>query len=128
MKILLDTHILLWFQSMDKRLSTELRDFIEYSDHDLYISQVSFWEIAIKVSIGKLMLDQDLDSTFRSVKKAGFLGLSFTNEHFIEVSGLPMHHRDPFDRMLIAQAKVEEMQLLTSDPHFALYDVTLVSV
>lgn len=128
MKILLDTHILLWFQSMDMRLSTALREFIEQSEHDIFVSQASFWEIAIKLSIGKLVLDKDLQSTFRSVEEAGFLILPFTNDHFIQVSALSMHHRDPFDRMLIAQAEAEGMHLITADSHFALYDVPLVKV
>lgn len=126
MNVLLDTHILLWFQGMDKRLSKERREEIEYGEHDYFVSHVSFWEIAIKVSINKLVLDRDLQATFSLVKEAGFEVLNLMDDHFLEVSMLPLHHRDPFDRMLIAQAKAEGMQLLTADPHFALYDVPLV--
>lgn len=126
MKVLLDTHVLLWFQSMDKRLSERLREEIEYSDREFFVSRASLWEIAIKVSINKLKLDRDLATTFHLVEAAGFLVLDFTNDHLLEVSVLPMHHRDPFDRMLIAQAKVEAMQMLTADPHFAPYDVPLL--
>jgi len=126
MNVLLDTHILLWFQGMDRRLSKEVRGNIEYGEHDYYVSQVSYWEIAIKVSIKKLTLDRDLRTTFQLVEDAGFRVLPLTNDHFLQVAMLPLHHRDPFDRMLIAQAKAEEMQLLTVDPHFALYEVPLL--
>ena len=126
MNVLLDTHILLWFQGMDKRLTENLREEIEYGDHECFVSRASLWEIAIKVSINKLKLDRDLHTTFRLVEDAGFLVLDITNQHLLEVSLLPLHHRDPFDRMLIAQAKVEGMQLLTADPHFASYEVTLL--
>lgn len=128
MSVLLDTHVLLWFQSLDKRLSSALRDRIERSDDDYYVSHVSYWEIAIKSSIGKLKLDRDLAATYRLIHEAGFLTLPFSEEHFLEVATLPLHHRDPFDRMLIAQAKHEGMHLLTADPHFGAYDVQLITV
>jgi len=126
MSVLLDTHVLLWFQSLDKRLPAKLRKRIEGADEDFYISHVSFWEIAIKTSIGKLSLDRDLATTYRLVHEAGFLVLPLREEHFLAASSLPLHHRDPFDRMLIAQAKHEGMHLLTADPHFAAYGVPVI--
>lgn len=86
MNILLDTHIALWFQSKDKRLSKDVRDIIEYSDRDLFVSQASLWEMAIKISLGKLVLDQDLQVTFQLFEEAGFLILPLTNSQFLEVS------------------------------------------
>lgn len=126
MSVLLDTHVLLWFQLLDKRLSASLRNRIERSPEAHYVSQVSFWEIAIKASLGKLRLSQDLAATFKDIRDAGFLVLPSREEHFLEVAMLPFHHRDPFDRMLIAQARNEGMELLTADLHFAAYDVALV--
>jgi len=126
MSVFLDTHVLLWFQSLDRRLTPSIRDRIERSPEAHFVSHVSFWEIAIKSSIGKLKLDQDLATTYKFISGAGFLTLPIKEEHFLEAAALPFHHRDPFDRMLIAQAKHEGMQLLTADPHFRAYDVPLI--
>jgi PIN domain nuclease of toxin-antitoxin system len=128
MTVLLDTHVLLWFQSLDRQLPRALRTRIEQGNEDYYVSQISLWEIAIKHSIGKLPLDRDLPTTFLRVEEAGFKLLSLRNEHILAAAKLPYHHRDPFDRMLIAQAKHEGMHLLTVDPHFKLYDVPLVDL
>jgi PIN domain nuclease of toxin-antitoxin system len=128
MTVLLDTHILLWFQGLDTRLSDAVRERIEVGPEHFFVSQVSLWEIAIKLSIGKLSLDKDLTTTFAKIEEAGFEILPMRTAHIIEVSLLPLHHRDPFDRMLIAQAKAEGMQLLTADPHFKLYDVPLLEL
>ncbi len=128
MSVLLDTHVLLWFQSLDMRLAPSVRDRIERSPDAHFVSHVSFWEMAIKSSIGKRKLDHDLATTFKLIRDAGFLTLPIKVEHFLEVAVLPLHHRDPFDRMLIAQAKHEGMHLLPADPHFVAYDVPLVKV
>lgn len=118
--------MLLWFQALDKRISPALRHRIENADEEYFVSLVSFWEIAIKTSIGKLNLDRDLNSTFQLVHEAGFSILPLREEHILEAARLPLHHRDPFDRMLIAQAKTEDMHLLTAGLHFAAYDVPLI--
>ena len=128
MSVLLDTHVLLWFQSLDERISPALRDRIEHSDEDHYVSHVSFWGIAIKTYIGKLKLDRDLSATFRAIQDAGFLILPLRESHFLGIATLPLHHRDPFDRMLIAQAKHEGMHILTADAHFGAYDVPVIGV
>lgn len=127
MSVLLDTHVLLWFQSLDKRLSRQVRERIETADEDFCISHATFWEIAIKSSIGKLTLDRDLTTTYRLIHEAGFLVLPLREEHFLAASSLPLHHRDPFDRMLIAQAQHEGMHLITADPHFAAYEVPVIA-
>lgn len=95
MSALLDTHVLLWFQRLDKRLDPELRERVERSDEDFYVSHVSFWEIAIKTSIGKLNLDRDIASTYRLIHEAGFKTLAFHEAHFIELAQVPLHHRAP---------------------------------
>lgn len=128
MSVLVDTHILLWFQGSDKRLSRTARERIERSDDDHFVSLVSLWEIATKVSIGKLNLDRDLPTTFELVHRAGFRSLRVEEEHILQLAKLPLHHRDPFDRMLIAHAKFEGMHLLTADPAFRAYDVPLLDL
>src|SRR5690606_37814032 len=104
----------------------KVRERIETADEDFCISHVTFWEIAIKTSIGKLTLDRDLATTYRLIHEAGFLVLPLREEHFLAAASLPLHHRDPFDRMLIAQAQHEGMHLITADPHFVTYEVPVI--
>ncbi|HMN06246.1 MAG TPA: type II toxin-antitoxin system VapC family toxin [Flavobacteriales bacterium] len=126
MSILLDTHVLLWFQALDSRLRPALREQIEESPEDHYVSHASLWEIAVKSSLGKLSLGRDLRDTFKLIAEAGFVLMPLKEEHFLKVATLPFHHRDPFDRMLIAQAQEEGMQLMTADRHFEQYGVSLI--
>jgi len=126
MKILVDTHAVLWYQANDPKLSRVFRDVMEDNSNRCYVSIVSLWEIALKSSIGKLPLRMSLNAFFYTIEQAGFTSQTLAPSHLLLSATLPMHHRDPFDRMLIAQAKAEEMQLLTADPHFALYDVPLL--
>jgi PIN domain nuclease of toxin-antitoxin system len=128
MRVLLDTHILLWYQAADKTLSPNARAVIESDDNDSVVSIVSFWEIGIKHSIGKLPLRMPLNDFFLTIQDAGFPLLGLQREHILSAAVLPHLHRDPFDRMLIAQAKQEGMHLLAADPHFKLYDVPLVDL
>lgn len=126
MSILLDTHVFLWFQALDSRLRPALRKQIEESPEDHYVSHASLWEIAVKVPLGKLSLGPDLGTTFKLIAEAGFVLMPLKEEHFLKVATLPFHHRDPFDRMLIAQAQEEGMQLMTADRHFEQYGVSLI--
>jgi len=126
MKVLIDTHILLWFQSLDNKLPAATRQRVELSPDDHFVGQASLWEIAIKHSIDKLKLDRDLPTTFALIEEAGFRILPLERAHMLAVATLPLHHRDPFDHMLIAQAKAEGMHILTADPHFSAYDVSLL--
>ena len=128
MRVLLDTHILLWYQASDKTLSRKARAAIESDDNDSVVIIVSFWEIGIKHSIGKLPLRMPLNDFFLTIQDAGFPLLGLQSEHILSVAVLPHHHRDPFDRMLIAQAKHEGMHLLSADPHFRSYDVPLADL
>ena len=124
MKLLLDTHILLWVMRDARELSAAARDFIERAD-DVYVSSVSLWESAIKAAMGKLPLaPQALEA---GALRAGFIPLPVTWAHAVAVDELPMLHRDPFDRMLVAQAVSEPLQLLTHDAKLARYS-PLVSV
>lgn len=126
MTVLLDTHYLIWSLSADRRLSGRALDLVSDPEQDVVISVVSLWEIAIKCSLGKLDLDGGVDGVLAKLPEMGFGMLGIRNEHVAAVARLPLHHRDPFDRMLIAQAKQEGMYLLTVDPHFGAYDVQLV--
>lgn len=117
--MLLDTHALLWYALGNRRrISPSLRKRIERGPS--IASVASFWEIAIKAALGKLEAPDDLPAL---VAELGFEQLPVTAEHAWAVRELPHHHRDPFDRLLIAQARVERLPILTADPAFAAYDV-----
>ncbi|KMT52235.1 type II toxin-antitoxin system VapC family toxin [Pseudomonas fildesensis] len=118
MRVLLDTHILLWTLSDDPKLSTKARKLIENAA-EVYVSAATFWEMAIKVGLGKL--DVDLDKVREYCLASGFVELPVTSEHAIAVKDLEHHHRDPFDRLIVATAMSEPMKLLTADPLVAQY-------
>ena len=126
MKLLLDTHTFLWFIEDSPRLSTEAKNLLE-SDTDLLISVASLWEIAIKINIGKLTLAQSFEAFIPAqiVKNAIEL-LPIAIEHLAVVTSLPLHHRDPFDRLLIAQAMVEQLPLVSIDEKFDPYNIKRV--
>lgn len=118
---LIDTHVLLWALGEDKRLPKRFSAILA-SDADVSVSIASLWEIAIKVSIGKLRVPEHVTS---GLLPAGYNILQIRSADVAAVGRLPLHHRDPFDRMLIAQAQVKEMTVLTTDRHFSAYDITL---
>ena len=118
MRLLLDTHILLWALNDDPRLSGKTRKLIENAA-DVYVSAATFWEMAIKVGVGKLAVD--LDEIREYCLESGFVELPITLEHAIAVKDLEHHHKDPFDRLIIATALSEPMKLLTADPQVAQY-------
>ncbi|AZE66684.1 PIN domain nuclease, a component of toxin-antitoxin system (PIN domain) [Pseudomonas synxantha] len=118
MRLLLDTHILLWALNDDPRLSGKTRKLIENAA-DVYVSAATFWEMAIKVGVGKLSVD--LDEIREYCLESGFVELPITSEHAIAVKDLEHHHKDPFDRLIIATAMSEPMKLLTADPQVAQY-------
>jgi PIN domain nuclease of toxin-antitoxin system len=124
MNLLLDTHALLWFFWDDPQLSATAKALIEDPANRKLVSRASCWEIAIKVSIGKLNLGEP-SGTFlpREVARNLFEILPITLDHATAVESLPLHHRDPFDRLLIAQAMREGIPLVTADPVFDSYPV-----
>ena len=126
MRVLLDTHVLLWFHALDARLSKKTLAVIEGKENECSYSIISLWEIGIKHSLGKLKLVDGLAGTFQAMERSHLHLMGFEQRHILELATLPLHHRDPFDRMLIAQAKTEGMHLLTADPHFTAYDVQLI--
>lgn len=118
--LLLDTHAVLWYlEGNADRMSVTTRALIEDPTADVFVSAASFWEIAIKSGLGKLEADRDLLSR---VAAAGFQALAITAAHAWNVRSLPRHHRDPFDRLLVAQAQTEGLRLVTRDEVFASYD------
>ena len=128
MKLLLDTHILLWFQAGDPALPKVAEEAIRSEANEAFVSMVSFWEIGLKYSIGKLPLRMPLDAFFTTITEAPFQILPLERPHIVAASALPLHHRDPFDRMLIGQARHEGMHLITVDAQFKAYDVPLIGL
>ena len=113
MRVLLDTHVLLWVLADDQKLSGKARQLINNAA-EIYVSAATFWEMAIKVGLGKLSVD--LDEIRRYCVESGFIELPISSEHAIAVKDLESHHRDPFDRLIVATAMTEPMKLLTADP------------
>ena len=124
MKLLLDTHAFLWMSLDDPQLNRRVRDLVADMDNELLLSPASYWEIAIKISLGKYQLDESLDEFVnREVQKNGVTILPVQPIHAAQVVRLPFHHRDPFDRLLIAQAMVEQAALVSKDAVFDNYGV-----
>ena len=124
MKLLLDTHVVLWWRLDSRRLRRPVRQRIATADV-VWVSAASGWEVAIKQGLGKLSL---ADSFLSMIEDSDFDELPVTLRHAERVAELPPHHADPFDRMLIAQAAVEHATIVTHDPQFERYDVPLVRV
>lgn len=118
MKILIDTHIFLWWDRQLRRVSRPLRAAIEDEANEIFVSAASIWEIAIKRAIGKLRFGRPIVDAASSL---GFEVLPVTGVHAEHAGGLPRHHNDPFDRLIIAQADLERMVLGTQDPAMRAY-------
>jgi PIN domain nuclease of toxin-antitoxin system len=122
--LLVDTNVIVWLLLGDRsRVSETARDALEDERNRVAVSAVSFWEIAIKRSLGKLTIDDRWSGT---LARLGFDALPITAIHAVAVEHLPWHHRDPFDRLLIAQAATEGLELVTADPRFAAYGGAVV--
>ncbi|MBI5586357.1 MAG: type II toxin-antitoxin system VapC family toxin [Deltaproteobacteria bacterium] len=122
MKTLLDTHVFLWLLTDDERLSSQARQVYLDPKTSVYLSAASFWEIGIKISLGKLTLKEGwLKVCEEQMQANAMLWLPIEKRHCEQVSRLPFHHRDPFDRMLVAQAQVEDLVLVSSDVCFPAY-------
>lgn len=127
MHILLDTHILLWHLEDDVRLPNDKSQLIEDPSNSILVSVASFWEIAIKSGLGKLKLTITLDDLIKVVRKSTFSILLIEPEHTIRVEKPPYLHKDPFDRMLAAQALTENISVMSVDGFFEDYGVRIVS-
>ena len=119
--LLLDTHAALWFFDGDERIPLSLRQKIE-NEVQAFVSIASLWEIAIKVGKGKLELDRDLEGLNNAIHESDTEISPIEYSHLRYLTNLPQHHHDPFDRVLISQAQVEGLTLVSRDTKFALYD------
>ena len=127
MRLLLDTHAFLWFFIGNTSLSATARALIEDESNEKFFSVASLWEIAIKVSIGKLTLSAPFDDIFPDqIANNGIDLLGITSAHVSAITTLPFHHRDPFDRLLIAQALIEQMQIVSADAALDAYSITRI--
>ncbi|MBQ36525.1 MAG: PIN domain nuclease [Gemmatimonadaceae bacterium] len=127
MKLLIDTHVFLWAVHGDPRLSKPAREAYLNRRNDLYVSAASFWEIGIKVSLGKLELASGWLETLRhEMEASGLRLLPVEPEHCASLASLPFHHRDPFDRLLVTQALKEGMSIITADRKLAEYEPACV--
>ena len=124
MRLLLDTHVLLWWLANDTALGGETRAGISDPDSAVYVSAATVWEISIKRALGKLEAPSDLLHRLESNR---FETLPMTASHAQTAGALPRHHDDPFDRMLVAQAMLEKLTLITGDPRMNAYGVGILS-
>ena len=122
MSLLVDTHVVLWWLADDPTLSEEVKERLDH-DPDVFVSSATIWEVAIKQAAGKLTGPADLPER---VRDSGFRELPIAAEHAIVAGRLPPIHRDPFDRMLVAQARCEDLTLVTRDAEIRKYDVSLL--
>jgi PIN domain nuclease of toxin-antitoxin system len=125
LKILLDTHVFIWWDGEDPALSGDLREAISDPANEIYVSAASVWEIAIKRRRGKIAFAHGIKE---AVKRNKFLALPITPDHAEHAGGLPRHHGDPFDRMLVAQAMLEQMTLGTQDAMMRPYGVAVLGL
>ena len=123
MRILLDTHLLLWWLWNSPQLSASARALIANPDNTIFVSAVSLWEIRLKQGLGKLRVPEHFE---RHLTEESFEQLPLTAHHTRALAELPWHHRDPFDRMLVAQALTERLRLATADRKIALYSDTVL--
>lgn len=117
-RLLLDTHALLWWLTTPERLNEQTHEAISDLNNDVFVSAVSGWEIALKSNLGKLSAPDNLQA---KVLESGFTLLNVTFSHGVQAGSLPLHHRDPFDRLLIAQAQTEGLLLVTRDARIRQY-------
>ena len=122
-RLLLDTHVLIWAVENSPRLGAGMRESITNPENDVFVSAATIWEIAIKRALGKLSFPSDVGDT---VRRDGFTELPVTFHHAEQAGGLPRHHGDLFDRMLVAQAQAEGLTIVTEDPIIPRYGVRTV--
>lgn len=123
MKFLLDTHTLIWWLANDVTLSQAAKTVIANPDNLIFVSAASVWEIAIKKQIGKLNVPDDLEA---QIEQKDFQALPIDISHAAYIEKLPLHHKDPFDRIIIAQAICEKMKIITRDRKFDAYQVDVI--
>lgn len=124
MRLLLDTHVFLWWVDDDPKLSNRVRDLIADTDNTKFVSAVSAWELTIKTGLGKIRLDQPVSTFFSTFTAENYFEvLPIQLAHIYYTEHLPPHHKDPFDRLLIAQAKAERLHIISADATFDAYEI-----
>lgn len=126
MNVLLDTHAVIWFITEDDNLPIRTKGLIEDTTNTCFVSIASLWELGIKYSLGKLDLKTDIKKIFELIDQSGLTLLPITASHILANTILPFHHRDPFDRLIIAQAKSEGLKLISKDGQFDGYDIDMI--
>jgi PIN domain nuclease of toxin-antitoxin system len=127
-RVLLDTQAWLWLLTSPERFSPEALKILESTRNELVLSAASAWEIGIKHQLGRLQLPRPPELAIPDLMlRSGVEGLPVFHAHALRASALPPHHRDPFDRLLVAQAQLEELPILTSDRQISLYDLEVIS-
>jgi len=123
MRYLLDTQVLLWIFGESNKLTTTATQIVKDQENSLYVSQASFWEVAIKVNVGKLNLPFELETLVQETLSNHIEILEIEMKHIYKYVNIPLHHRDPFDRLIISQAMVEDLSVISSDDKFSFYDI-----
>ncbi|MBO9613993.1 MAG: type II toxin-antitoxin system VapC family toxin [Dyadobacter sp.] len=126
MDLLLDTHAIVWYITEDSRLPMSIRRQIEDSTNKCYVSIASLWEMGIKHAIGKLALHEGLSAVLETIEMSGIKPLPIGLDHILSTSKLPLHHNDPFDRMIISQCLLEQMTMVSCDKQFRHYNVPVI--
>ena len=127
MKLLFDTHTFMWWHSEPDRIPRDTLTLLQNPNHELLLSIVSLWEMQIKIQLGKLTLRDDLELMLKTQQEQNNVTLVFiTFLHILELKNLPLHHKDPFDRLLLAQSKVENATLISRDSVFQNYDCPVI--
>ena len=126
MKVLIDTHVFLWFMEGVRLKPNSINFLKNASGNEIFVSLATGWEISIKYGVGKLKLPEVPEIWFPDrVRRAGYLPLPIESQHVLRVHNLPLIHKDPFDRLLISQANIENLTIVTEDPNFAKYQVKI---
>ncbi len=128
MNVLLDTHVALWAITDSPKLSQKAREIIQSSKSTVWVSAASVWEIAIKYALGRGDMPVSSQEAMTYFRESGYRFLPVEAEHAATVQDLPAHHQDPVDRILVAQALMEPMRLMTADPLVALYSDTIIKI
>lgn len=123
MRLLIDSHVLLWWFEGADRLGAAAREAIRDGENEAFVSAATLWELSIKQAAGKLEVGVDLRE---HSAEQGFRELPVSGQHAVAVRNLPLHHRDPFDRMLVAQAGIEGLTLMTADRDLTVYDIPIL--
>ncbi|MCL1998915.1 MAG: type II toxin-antitoxin system VapC family toxin [Turicibacter sp.] len=123
MKYLLDTHVALWYLEQSPRLSKNIEQTIDDAENDIFVCAISLWEVAIKVNLGKLDLRLTLAELFELVEIRNFRIIPIEYKHMLTLLNLPYHHKDPFDRLIIATALAEQLTIISADKNIQRYDV-----